>query len=215
MARVYNLDTQAAKDANTGGKRISETGKYMGTITAAFYEKNPKGTESVNLMFVGDSGQEVGPLNLYTHNSSGEPLSGYKQLNALMTCAKVKALNWNKERLSLYDFDSQSMVEKEKECAIELKGKRIGLVLQQEEYQKQNGDIGERMVIAAPFEYGTELMAGEILTKKTDASSLGGFMYFIAKNPIRKLRNQQSSNSTNYQNGPIDDAPDFSQDIPF
>jgi hypothetical protein len=215
MARVYNLDTQAAKDANTGGKRISETGKYMGTITAAFYEKNPKGTESVNLMFVGDSGQEVGPLNLYTHNSSGEPLSGYKQLNALMTCAKVKALNWNKERLSLYDFDSQSMVEKEKECAIELKGKRIGLVLQQEEYQKQNGDIGERMVIAAPFEYGTELMAGEILAKKTDASSLGGFMSFIAKNPIRKLRNQQSSNSTNYQNGPIDDAPDFSQDIPF
>jgi len=216
MARVYNLDTQAAKEANTGGKRITETGKYMGTMTAAFYEKNPKGTESVNLMFIADNGQEVGPLNLYTHNSSGAALAGYKQLNALMTCAKVKALNWKEEPVELYDFDQQGMVTKQKECAIELKGKKIGFVLQQEEYQKQNGDIGERIIIAAPFEYGTELMAAEILSKQNKATALGGFMAFIAKNPVRKLRNQPNqSQSTNYQNGPVDDAPDFSDDIPF
>lgn len=217
MARSYALDTQAAKDANTGGKRITETGKYLGTIIAAFYEKNPKGTESVNIMFASDSGQEVGPLNLYTHNSSGETLSGYKQLNALMTCAKVKVLNWKKEPLSLYDYDSQSMVEKEKECAIELKGKKIGLVLQQEEYQKQNGDIGERMVIAAPFEAATELMAVEILSKITTPQSLGGFMVFIAKNPVRRLRNgggrAQQNNSSN--NDSMPDMDDFDESIPF
>jgi hypothetical protein len=213
MARAYNLDTQAAKEANTGGKRITETGKYMGTVTAAFYEKNPKGTESVNLMFIGDNGQECGPLNLYTHNGSGETLAGYKQLNALMTCAKVKSLNWKQETIELYDYDQKIMVPKQKECAIELKGKKLGLVLQQEEYQKQSGEIGERMIIAAPFEYSTELMAAEILSKQTKPSSLGGFMAFIAKNPVRKLRNQQVQ-STNYQTGPMDDAPDF-DDIPF
>jgi hypothetical protein len=215
MARTYNLDTQAAKDANTGGKRITETGKYMGTITSAFYEKNPKGTESVNLMFIGDNGQECGPLNLYTHNSSGETLAGYKQLNALMTCAKVKTLNWKQETIELYDYDQKVMVPKQKECAIELKGKKLGLVLQQEEYQKQNGDVGERMIIAAPFEYGTELMAAEILSKQTKASSLGGFMAFIAKNPVRKLRNQPTQ-STSYQNSHTQDEPHYEfDDIPF
>jgi hypothetical protein len=215
MARVYNLDTQAAKDANTGGKRITETGKYMGTVTAAFYEKNPKGTESVNLMFIADNGQEVGPLNLYTHNSSGETLAGYKQLNALMTCAKVKVLNWKQEAIELYDYDQKVMVSKQKECAIELKGKKLGLVLQQEEYLKQNGEVGERIIIAAPFEYGTELMAAEILSKQTKASSLGGFMAFIAKNPVRKLRNQPAQ-STSYQSGPMTEEPHYEfDDIPF
>jgi hypothetical protein len=188
----------------------------MGTVTAAFYEKNPKGTESVNVMFIADNGQEVGPLNLYTHNGSGAPLAGYKQLNALMTCAKVKALNWKEEPVELYDFDQQGMVTKQKECAIELKGKKIGLVLQQEEYQKQNGDIGERMIIAAPFEFGTELMAAEILSKQNKAAALGGFMAFIAKNPVRKLRNQPSqSQSPSHQGGAGNEPPADWDDIPF
>lgn len=212
MARSYALDVQAAKEANTGGKRITETGKYQGTITAAFYEKNEKGTESVNLMFASDSGQEVGPVNLYTHNSSGEPLAGYKMLNALMTCAKVKSLSWKTEALDLYDFNESKTVSKQKECCVELKGKKIGLVLQQEEYRKGNGDIGERMILAAPFEFSTELMAAEILAKVNTPSALGGFMVFIAKNPVRKLR--ENGTQPVRQNGPMQDGPDF-DDIPF
>lgn len=212
MARSYALDTQAAKEANTGGKRINETGKYLGTITAAFYEQNQKGTESVNIMFAAHNGQEVGPLNLYTHNGNGEALAGYKMLNALMTCAKVKVLSWKKEDIDLYDFDEQRVVTKQKECCVELKGKKIGLVLQQEEYLKGNGDVGERMVIAAPFEFNTELMAAEILAKQSQPAALGHFMAFIAKNPVRKLRNQPNrSQSTGHDQIP-DDRFD---DIPF
>lgn len=212
MARTYALDVQAAKEANTGGKRITETGKYQGAITAAFYEKNEKGTESVNIMFASDNGQEVGPINLYTHNSSGEPIAGYKMLNALMTCAKVKALSWKTEALDLYDFNESKTVSKQKECCVELKGKKIGLVLQQEEYRKGNGDIGERMILAAPFEAGSELMAAEILAKITVPTALGSFMSFIAKNPVRKLR--EGGVAPARQSGPIQDGPDF-DDIPF
>lgn len=213
MARSYALDTQAAKDANTGGKRINETGKYIGTITAAFYEKNQRGTESVNIMFVSDGGQECGPLNLYTHNGSGQELAGYKMLNALMTCARVKALNFRQEPIELYDYDEKQVVTKQKECAVELKGARIGLVLQQEEYEKQSGDVGERMIIAAPFEYATELMAVEILGKQTTPAALGGFMAYVAKNPVRKLRGQQQRSQQSQQ--PSQEHDSFDDDIPF
>ena len=214
MARSYALDTQAAKEANTGGKRISETGKYIGTIVAAFYEKNQKGTESVNIMFASDAGQEVGPVNLYTHNASGEPLAGYKMLNAIMTCAKVKALTWKQEPIDLYDFDEGKTVTKQKECCVELKGKKIGLVLQQEEYLKRDNSTGERMVIAAPFEYGTELMVTEILSRQTTPQALGSYMAFVFKQPVRKLRTQQQQPSSS---GPLADAPDSFEDsdIPF
>lgn len=220
MARAYNLDTQAAKEANTGGKRITETGKYPGTITAAFYEQNQKGTESVNIMFVADDGREVGPLNLYTHNANGEPLSGYKMLNALMTCAKVRALSWKVEPLELYDFDRREVVTKQKEIAVELKGKKIGLILQKELYNKQSGEQGERMLIAAAFEAGTELMAVEILSGLKDPIALGSVVAYIAKNPIKyaKDTNQQAaSNSRSPQSAqqPMPDYDSFDDDIPF
>lgn len=216
MARDYNLDTQAAKEANTGGKRITETGKYAGTITAAFYEQNQRGTESVNIMFASDNGQEVGPISLYTHNGSGEPLAGYKTLNALMTCCKVKQLEWKQSSIDLYDYDQQKVVSKQKECAANLKGAKIGLVLQQEEYQKQSGDVGERMALFAPYEHGTERMAAEILGKQQQATSLGGVMAFLAKNPVRRLKN---SNGQAQQSRPAQQAPqshdDYDDDIPF
>lgn len=216
MARSYALDTQAAKEANTGGKRIAETGKYQGKISAAFYEKNQRGTEIVNIMFISDAGQECGPLSLYTHNGSGDTLAGYKMLNAIMTCCKVKALSWKNEAIDLYDYDEGKVVKKTKECCVELKGKPIGLVLQQEEYQKSNGDIGERMVISAPFEAVTELMAAEILGQQKIASALGNYMEYIAKNPVRKLRKQGGqSTPSNSVPQPAQDFDDFDSDVPF
>lgn len=220
MARAYNLDAKAAKEANTGGKRITETGKYIGTITAAFYEQNQRGTESVNIMFTADDGREVGPLNLYTHNANGEPLTGYKMLNALMTCAKVRALSWKVEPLELYDFDRREVVTKQKEIAVELKGKKIGLVLQKEVYNKQSGEQGDRMLIAAPFEASTELMAAEILGGTKDPVALGGMVAYIAKNPIKYAKdvNQQAAPSHRPPQSVQQPAPNydgFYDDIPF
>ena len=216
MARTFALDQNAAREANSGGKRIQETGKYSGVIVAAFYEKNQKGTESMNIMFKADNGQESGPLSIYTYNGSGEALSGYKLVNAIMTCCRVKTLTVKQMPVALYDYDSQSVVTKPKECYPELSGKRIGLVLQQEEYQKTRGagGIGERMVIAAPFEAGTELMAGEILDKKAHPEQLGSFMSYIAKSPVRKLKQNSNSHDAAYdfQAPP---AGDFDDDIPW
>jgi hypothetical protein len=214
MARQFNLDQQAAREANTGGKRITETGKYKGTIVVAFYEKNDKGTESMNIMFKSDAGQEAGPLNIYTHNGQGSALAGYKLVNAIMTCCRVKSLTPVAAPVQLYDFNSQSAVTKQKEIYKELTGRPIGLVLQQEEYQKQDQSIGERMVISAPFEAGSELMAMEILDKRTVPEQLGKYMGWIGKNPVRRLRKQQAPTAAAYAaQAPI--TNDFDDDIPF
>jgi hypothetical protein len=213
MARQFNLDVQAARESNTGGKRITETGKYKGCIVAAFYEKNDKGTESLNIMFKSDAGQESGPLNIYTHNGQGVALAGYKLANAIMTCCRVKTLTAVSAPVQLYDFASQSTVTKTKEIYKELTGKPVGFVLQQEEYQKQDASISERMIIAAPFEAQTELMAGEILDKHERPEQLGRFISYISKNPIRRLRKQQQPSASYAAQAPLSD--DFDQDIPF
>jgi hypothetical protein len=187
MTREYTLDTQAAKDANSGSKRIKDAGKYVGKFTAAWYEQNDKGTESVHFLFESNEGQEAGPLALYTHNSKGEALPSYKMLNAIMTCLKVRGIKTVQGKIELYDFNAGGMVTKDKPTYPELSNKPIGLVLQREEYQKQDGSIGERMIIAGPFDPATSKMAAEILNN-TEAKALDNVLRYIEANPVKALR---------------------------
>lgn len=207
-ARNYALDPNAAREANTGGKRIQETGKYIGNIVAGFYECNQNGTESLNIMFRSDQGQEAGPLTIYTHNGAGEALAGYKLVNAIMTCCKVKSLTPRALPVQLYDHDQQAVVTKTKECYTELMGKRIGFVLQQEEYEKQRSEgTGTRMVIFAPFEAESERMAAEVLDKKAEPEQLGHVMAWIAKNPIR-FQKKKAATSANQASQDFQSPPD-------
>ena len=215
MTREYNLDTTAAKDANSGGKRITEPGPYVGKFRAAFYEKNERGTESVNLIFVSDSGQEVGPLALYTHNGSGEPLPSYKTLNAIMACMRVRKLEAKPGKVSLYEFDSKQEVEKNKTIYPALVGPRIGLVLQGEEYENRNDEIKVRMVIAAPYDADSKRMAEEVLSQAQDAKALDKFLVWFEGHKVKPLRAgratpQRQSATTSIA---VDDFVD--DDIPF
>lgn len=185
MARDFTLDAQAAKDANSGGKRIKETGRYNGTIKAAWYECNDRGTESVQFLFESDDGQEAGPLALYTHNGDGKELPSYKTLNAIMTCVKARTLSAKPGPVELYDFDAGGTVQKTKDVYPELTGKPVGLVLQQEEYTNRNGELKERMIILAPFEAGTGRMAAEVLAQKTEAHAIDGIMSWLEKHPVK------------------------------
>lgn len=214
MAREYALDTEAAKKANMGGKRITDAGAYVGNFRAAFYEKNEKGTESVSFLFDSDNGQEAGPLTLYTHNKDGDALPGYDALNAIMTCMKVKSLKAKRGEVELYDFNASSMVTKTKELYPELSGKPVGLFLRREEYTKQSGDTGERLIINGSFEPTTKLMAGEILAKKTEAKSYDSVLSWLEKNPVKHQKGQrQQSSSQSYGSSAGGDFSD--DDIPF
>jgi hypothetical protein len=215
MTREYNLDTAAAKDANSGGKRITEPGLYTGKFRAAFYEKNDRGTESVNLIFVSDSGQEVGPLALYTHNGNGEPLPSYKTLNAIMACMRVRKLEAKPGKVSLYEFDSKQEVEKSKTTYPALVGPRIGLVLQGEEYENRNDEIKVRMVIAAPFDADSKRMAEEVLSQAQDAKALEKFLAWFDGHKVKPLRTGRAApqRQSAAASTAVDDFVD--DDIPF
>jgi len=191
MARDFTIDTQAAKDSNSGSKRIKESGKYIGKFKAAWYEQNNNGTESVHFLFESNEGQEAGPLALYTHKGTGETLPSYKTFNAILTCLKLRSVKAQQGTVELYDFDSKSVVKKTKELYPELAGKSVGIVLQREQYEKQNGDIGERMIIVAPYEASSGKMAVEILNNQ-DAKALDGVMRMIEANPLKKLSGARS-----------------------
>lgn len=220
MARQFALNADAAREANSGGKQIRQTGKYKGKIKAAFYDTSDKGAESVNIMFESDQGQTCGPLSIYTHNRDGKELPGFKLVNAIMVCVRARQLTAKTGPVDLYDFDTNSVQTKQKDLYVELTGKDIGLVLQQEEMTDANGNLKLdnnglpkfRMVIAAPFDYQSELMAGEILDKKAAPEQLGKFMDYIMQNPVRhaKKRATASNNNTpppNFEGANFDDIP--------
>lgn len=208
--RTYALDTTAAKEANNGGKRISEPGEYTGKIRAAWHEVNEKGTESVHIIFASDGGQEAGPLALYTHKGDGTTLPSYKTLNAIMACCKVRELKPTRGPVKLWNRDANAEVEKQKDIFPALSGKPLGLVLQAEEYENRNFEVKERMVIAAPFEAGTRKMAEEVLTQSPDAKALDKYLtWFSNGHQVKKLKSRNHAESA-----PAPQSDNF-DDIPF
>lgn len=189
MTRTFKLDPHAAKDANTGGKRITDPGEYTGKFRAAWHEVNDKGTESVQFIFVSDGGQEAGPLALYTHKADGTTLPSYKMLNAIMACMKVREMATSLATIKLWDFDSNAEVEKTKDVYASLIGNPVGLVLQAEEYENRSGEIKERLIIAAPFEAATRKMAEEVLTSAPAAKALDKYLtWFTAGHQIKRMK---------------------------
>lgn len=194
MARTFELDAAAAKDANAGGKRITEPGTYTGTFRAAWYERNERGTESVHLIFVSDSGQEAGPLALYTHRGNGELLPSYKTLNAVMACMKQRRMPVERGRVRLWDAQAGKEVEKDKDTYPALVGPRIGLVLQGEEYENRDGELRQRVAIAAPFEADTRKMADEVLSQSPDATAIDRFLkWFENGHQVKRLKGMKAS----------------------
>ncbi len=75
----------------------------------------------------------------------------------------------------------------------ELMNKPVGLLLRSEEYEKfangaPTGEFAWRMGLFASFQAGTELMATEILNRKTVPEQLGKAMVFLVDRPLKKVK---------------------------
>lgn len=214
MARDYALNPNAAKAANTGGKRITEHGRYVGKFRAAWYEKNHNGTESVSFIFVSDAGQEAGPLTLYTHNSAGKELPSHNTLHAILTCMRVKGVKAQPGVVKLWDRDAQAEVDRTKDVYPALCDRPIGLVLTEEEYES-NGEVRTKIVIGAPFAADSGQMADEVLGSKP-AGGLDKYLAWLDKSGrwIKRIK-PGSAPRVPTHTGPAH-ASDFDDDsIPF
>lgn len=211
---MYKLDPAAAAKADTIGAYINESGKYVGKLTRA--EKlvsATKKTDGIGFTFKADDGRET-RFDIWTYNADGKPLSGLNQVNAIMACLQVRELTVISHPVRRWENNQEITVDGE--VFPELQNKPIGLLLRSEEYEKMSngvatGQVGKRMGLFAIFQARTELMASEILSRKTKPEQLGKVIGLLADKP---LRNRPTAGAIGADNGrPM--SMDDMDDIPF
>lgn len=208
---MYNLNPNDAKAAEQIGRRITETGKYQGTITRAEAVKSKQGTDGVEFTFVADDGREAEYLTLWTMRANGEHLGDYKKLMAIMACCQVKTLTPKPLMVKKYDREAGAKVDAQITGFPELTGKQVGLLLQKELYTKSDGGEGSSVRIYAAFQHGTELTAAEILERKTSPVALGKLVEGLRDKDNRDQRRAAALPAYEPAGAPAD----FSDDIPF
>lgn len=211
MSRTYNLDTKQAAAADNTISRIDETGKYTGTLTRAEAVTSKQGTDGVEFSFRADDGSTADFLTLWTHNSDGDELPSLKALNAIMTVLRVKTITPTPGHVERWDSDSRQRVKAAATIFPELTGKRVGLLLQREEYEKRDGSIGSKMNIFGVFDADSELTASEILARKTQPETLSRMVAALRDKPLKhKIGNVSAPAGSPPQSDAFGD-----DDIPF
>lgn len=211
MERSYNLNPEHAKQADNQANRITETGKYVGTFTRAESIKSTKGTDGIEFAFKANDGRSADFLQLWTYNTDGKELYGLKMVNALMTCLKARSLTPTNAMVEKWDRDAGATGKLQATVYPELMSKPIGLLLQREEYEKQNGDIGHKFNIYGCFDSQTEMVASEILEKAAKAEKLPRIVQTLRDKPLDSKRLPASTGAP----APSGAFADMADDIPF
>ena len=208
MSRIYTLDTEAAKGADSG-QYISETGKYVGVFTRAEEVSSRQGTEGIEFAFKSDSGATADFLTLWTFNSEGKELPSFKTLNAIMTCAKARTISPKQQPVEKYDSASGQRKKVTATVYPELMNKSIGVLLQK--VWRADKPDKYKFEIAGVFDAATELTASEILAKKTEPTKLAQMVSALKD----KHESPRHGNGPHAPNQPTPESWDEEQDIPF
>ena len=211
---MYALDTEAARKADTTGASIKEIGKYVGEITQAKEIVSKKtGTKGIEFAFKSQSGQKTN-ISLYTMSAKGEKYQGFEALMAIMTCMGLRNIKPVHGKATKYDYDTKKEVTEECQIFPEL-CKPLGVLLETEDYAKQDGSTGTRMVLKNVFQHNTELTASEILDRKTQPEQLVKMVAALHHRPLKGAKPMPERQHA--MSGGGDDRP-FSNDdseIPF
>lgn len=187
---MYQLNASAAREAENISNYLSESGKYKGKfIRAEKLISAAKGTHGVGFTFESDSKQTT-RFDIWTMSAQNEHLMGYKAINAIMVCMKLKTLTIDRAEVERTDWDTKQKYKEEAEVFPELLNSPIGLVLVNTEYEKmregrKTGETGWRLELVAPFEASTEFTASEILDRATQPKKLASLVALLADRPLR------------------------------
>ncbi|MDO9313363.1 MAG: hypothetical protein Q7T97_02320 [Burkholderiaceae bacterium] len=210
----YELDTQQARKADQRGAFINDTGKYVGKIIRAEEIIANSGTKGIDFSFKTDGGQQA-RFALYTEKGDGSRISiGHAFVMALMTCLKVRSISPSQMRVKKWDTAAGAEVDASAPCFADLMNKDIGVLLEAEEYAKNNGETGKRMVLAGVFQAGTELTASEVLDKKTAPEQLPKMVSMLRDRPLKAARPPARSSAPQPRSGGAS-FDDMDDDIPF
>lgn len=205
----YTLDATSARNAESIGKFIRDTGKYKGVFTRAeLLISTEKGSRGIEFDFVSD-GKEC-TLQLWTHSGTGEPYSALNMVNAIMTCLALRGIQPKKMVVEKYDYDSKQRHKVEVTAFPDLMNKPIGLLLQKE-LSIYNNKERSKMLIFAAFNAESEKTSTEILDKIAQPSALAKLVLLLADKDNRKsgqaMQSQHQSKTTNAYAALDDDLP--------
>jgi hypothetical protein len=218
---MFNLDANAARSADNKSAFIDEAGKYIGSFTRAEYmEKTETGSTGIGFTYkTRDSAEAQFYVNL-TYQQGKRNEGGFATLNAIMACMQLRTVGDPKPmEVEKWDKDAGQRVKVTVPSFAELTSKPVGLLIQME-IEKSSITGNPRPTIFAPFSAESEKTASEILDPRCTApAKLEKMVQQIAKKPVVDRRPRDSSGSAgqshSYQEGPRDDAPDFTDEIPF
>jgi len=205
----YTLDATSARNAESMGKFIRDTGKYKGVFTRAeLLISTEKGSRGIEFDFLSD-GKEC-TLQLWTHSGAGEPYSALNMVNAIMTCLALRGIQPKKMVVEKYDYDSKQRHKVEVTAFPDLMNKPIGLLLQKE-LSVYNNKERSKMLIFAAFNAESEKTSTEILDKIAQPSALAKLVLLLADKDNRKsgqaLQSQPQSKTNNAYAALDDDLP--------
>lgn len=208
----YTLDTNAAKNADNLFSKIEEKGRYLGVFTRAEQVTSKKGSKGVDFSFKSETGATADYLTIWTHNGEGKQLQGFNALMAIMTCLRVKGLKAELGEIEKYDNDQKKKVNVQVPLFKELMGKKIGLLIHMEEYEKTAGGTAWKPAISAPFD-ANGFTASEILSHAKEATTLAKMEQGLRDRPLKV------SASRSAQSGGFDsqhsNTSDIGDDIPW
>lgn len=210
---AYTLDTKEAAKADSKSTFINESGKYLGIITRAEALVSEQGTKGIGLSFKSDAGETATYLDIYTHKSNGEALSGNQIIQSIMCCAKVRELTDGRIEVIKWDKEAKKEYKEMADGHPELMNKRIGLLLQKE-LSEYGGKARENMRIYAAFNADNYLTASEMIAKETQPKKLEKMVMYINEHPVNDRRTNKTA-STNSAPATGSGFDDFEDDIPF
>lgn len=217
---MYKLDADSARQADQRGGQINETGKYIGVFTKAesIVTPAPKNTKGIDFAFKADNGQTC-RFALYTAKGDGTRINiGHSFVMAMLTCLQLRGIEPVRSRFKKWDYDAGAEVETEGDLFPALQNKKVGVLLESEEYPKNDGSIGRRMVLAGIFQAETELTASEILDRKTSPVNLAKIVETLRDRkakPQAATRAPATAGASSNQSRPASSFDDMDDDIPF
>lgn len=207
---TYTLNADQARAADNRSTIINETGKYIGTITRAEKITAKTGTEGIDFSFKSEDGRNC-RFALYTKKADGALVkSGHGLVMAMMTCLQVKTIDARLAKIKKWDKAANKEVDQDAQCFLDLMGKPIGVLFEVEEYEKSDGGIGKKPVLAGVFQASTELTASEILDRKTTPAQLEKIVATLRDRPMSQARPKQSAHADQGHAG-----ADYDDEIPF
>ncbi|OOR87188.1 hypothetical protein B0181_10905 [Moraxella caviae] len=198
MSYFFTRNDQSAKKAG-GSSRLSAHEFHAAKITQAYWGVSQGGAKFLSVNFVNANNETADDIKIYFENSSGEQLSGYHQINAILAFNNIAGLNQTQGTYKTYDFEAGCVVDKQGLIASEMIGAYVGVIFSENHYNGQNG-IKHNLNLSAVYHHQSTQNAKQFLENLPPAQGQIEGSIAYAKKSSENSRNA-AERETNKNNG--------------